>query len=401
MTPAEKVDYAIIGGGLQGCLLAHALACHQPGVSVLLIERAHELCGNHTWSFHQTDVPDQARDWFDPLVTHRWPGYSVRFPGLSRRLGIPYATISSAGLRAATRRLTVPPGSHEPRSPGSRPLVVLTGTPCEILSPTRVRRGDGAEIDCGAVIDCRGRAASPGLPGGAGYQTFIGHEYRTGQRWPVAEPTVMDVREDQSGGFEFLYELPFGHDQVLLEYTRFHEEPTCDESRAVRLISARLAEAGVRSAELIRTERGCLPMPYAAPSRSEGPSLAGGYAGGWYHAATGYSMPLAIRFADLVARSRPERLVNAVERAVGHDALRRGFARFLNRLLFCLVMPEDRWQVFRRFYGVLPEDRIARFYGHRFSAADAARIILGRPPTRLAPLRFARSFFPLSGQGFT
>ena len=44
--------------------------------------------------------------------------------------------------------------------------------------------------------------------------------------------------------------------------------------------------------------------------------------------------------------------------------------------------------------------RIARFYGHRFNALDAARIILGRPPTRLAPLRFARSFLPLSRPGF-
>lgn len=396
MTPADEVDYAIVGGGLQGCLLAHAISHHQPGASVALIERADELCGNHTWSFHDTDVPEQARDWFDPLVTHRWSGYRVRFPGLSRRVGIAYGTISSAGLRAATRRLTVPPaGSVRPR-----PLVVHTGAPCEILSSTHVRHGDRAGIECRAVIDCRGRAASPVPLGGAGYQSFIGREYRTGQRWPAVEPTVMDVREDQSGGFEFLYELPFGDDHVLLEYTRFHEEPTCDESRAHRLISGRLAEAEVHSVELVRTERGCLPMPYVTPARGEGPSLAGGYAGGWYHAATGYSMPLAIRFADLVARSPPDRVVGELAAAAARDALRRGFARFLNRLLFCLVMPEDRWRIFQRFYRVLPEDRIARFYAHRFNAADAARIILGRPPTRLAPLRFARSFFSLSRPGF-
>ena len=75
MKPPEKVDYVIVGGGLQGCLLTHAIARHQPGAAVVLIERANELCGNHTWSFHQTDVQEQARDWFDPLVTHRWPGY--------------------------------------------------------------------------------------------------------------------------------------------------------------------------------------------------------------------------------------------------------------------------------------------------------------------------------------
>jgi len=396
MTPAGPVDYAIVGGGLQGCLLAHALAWHRPDAAVWLIERADEICGNHTWSFHETDVAEGARPWFDRLVTHRWPGYRVRFPGLSRRVGIPYATISAEGLRDATLRLTLPSQDSRDR----RPLVVQTRMACDILSTTSLRCGAGVTIDCGAVIDCRGRAATAEAVGGVGYQTFIGHEYRTARRWPAAEPTVMDVREDQAGGFEFLYELPFGDDRVLLEYTRFHEDPTCDEPRALELISGRLSEAGIDSPELVRTERGCLPMPYAAPERREGPSPAGGYAGGWYHAATGYSMPLAIRFADLVARSRPDRLGGELAAAAARDAMRRGFARFLNRLLFCLVMPEDRWRIFRRFYAVLPEDRIARFYGHRFNAADATRIILGRPPTRLAPLRFARSFFPISRPGF-
>ncbi|MEX0670118.1 MAG: lycopene cyclase family protein, partial [Pirellulales bacterium] len=231
-----------------------------------------------------------------------------------------------------------------------------------------------------------------GLPGGAGYQTFIGHEYQLDQRWPTSEPTVMDVRADQAGGFEFLYELPFGPDRVLLEYTRFNETPTCDEGRAAELISTRLAEAGVHAAKLVRTERGCLPMPYAAASRNEGPAPAGGYAGGWYHAATGYSMPLAIRFAELVARADPERIALEVTAAASQERLRRGFARFLNRLLFCLVRPEDRWKIFRRFYGVLPEERIARFYAHSFTFTDAARIVIGWPPAGLAPMRFAMSF---------
>jgi lycopene beta-cyclase len=276
-------------------------------------------------------------------------------------------------------------------------LVVRTGESCEILSPTTVRLGETAEISCLAVIDCRGRAAAAGLPGGAGYQTFIGHEYETARRWPASEPTVMDVRADQAAGFEFLYELPLGPDRVLLEYTRFHDEPACDPSRAAELISTRLAEVGAGSAALIRTEQGCLPMPYAAEPRREGPSLAGGYAGGWYHAATGYSMPLAVRFAELVARARPDRVAVEVAAAAAEDRLRRAFSRFLNRLLFCLVKPENRWKIFQRFYRVLPEARISRFYAHRFTFTDAARIIIGRPPAGLAPIRFARSFISLPG----
>lgn len=393
MTPAPDFDFGIVGGGLQGCLVAHALACHQPEATVLLVERADELCGNHTWSFHETDVAAEARWWFDPLVVHRWPAYRVRFPGLSRRVRIPYATITSDRLRAATLSLA---GGGTAAANRSGSVCVRTGEACEIVSPTVVRLGGATDVTCRVVLDCRGRAAD-GPPGGAGYQTFIGREYRTARRWPTVEPTVMDVPVDQTAGFEFLYELPLGSDRVLLEYTRFHEQPACDESRAAALIATRLAEAGEGSAALVRTERGCLPMPYAAAAGHAGPSLAGGYAGGWYHAATGYSMPLAVRFAELVARARPDRVAADVAAVAAEDRLRRVFTRFLNRLLFCLVRPEDRWQIFQRFYRVLPEPRIARFYAHRFTLSDAARIVLGRPPAGLAPMRFARSFVSLPG----
>lgn len=397
MSLTGPFDHVIVGGGLQGCLLAQALAHHRPEARVILIERASDLCGNHTWSFHETDIPEQARVWFDPLVDHRWPGYLVRFPGLSRRVGIPYATISSVGLRAATRRLAA---ETEGRT-GRGALVIRSGEASEIMSSTRVRLGDGTLVDGVTVVDCRGRAASAGQPRGAGYQSFIGHEFRIGRRWPATEPTVMDVREDQACGFEFLYELPFGPDRVLLEYTRFSVEPTCDESRAESLIATRLAEAGVNVTERLRTERGCLPMPYVASAKAPAASVAGGYAGGWYHAATGYSMPLAVRFADIVARAEPDRIADDLATAAAGDSLRRGFTRFLNRLLFCLVTPRDRWKIFRRFYRVLSEDRIARFYAHRFTIADAARIVIGRPPSGLAPIRFAKSFLSPAGPGLT
>jgi lycopene beta-cyclase len=393
MTSATAFDYCIVGGGLQGCLVAHALMWHRPDANVLLIERAGELCGNHTWSFHETDVVEQARGWFDPLVAHRWPGYRVKFPARSRRVNIPYATIISDRLRSSTLSLA---GAGANTTRTGR-LVVRSGEACEIASPTAVRLGDGSELSCRAVLDCRGRFAPAGDADGAGYQTFVGHEYELAGAWPAAEPTVMDVRVDQAHGFEFLYELPLGPDRVLLEYTRFHEEPTCDEARAARLIATRLAEADAGSARLVRTERGCLPMPYRRESGRAGVSPAGGYAGGWYHAATGYSMPLAVRFAELVARASPDHVAAEVAAAAASDRLRRSFSRFLNRLLFCMVRAEDRWRIFDRFYRVLSEERIARFYAHRFTVSDAARIVIGRPPAGLAPIRFARSFVSLPG----
>jgi lycopene beta-cyclase len=395
MTATDTFDHVIVGGGLQGCLLVHAIAFHQPAARVLLVERANGLCGNHTWSFHASDIPPSAEVWFNPLISQSWPSYLVAFPGLSRRVNIAYQTIASDDLREATLRLA----DEKAGDAGRGEFEVVCGEPCEIVSPTCVRIGETTLINCTAVLDCRGRAAAVEAPSGVGYQSFIGHEYETDRPWPVSEPTVMDVRADQACGFEFLYELPFGPQRVLLEYTRFSEEPSCSESRAEALIAARLREAGVTAASRLRSERGCLPMPYASPTGVKPVSVAGGYAGGWYHAATGYSMPLAVRFADLVAQVEPISIAAALSKAAANDSLRRGFSRFLNRLLFCLVRPADRWKIFRRFYQVLSEEQISRFYAHRFTVADAARIVIGRPPTGLAPIRFAKSFLPRTGPG--
>ena len=392
MTTPEHFDYIVVGGGLQGCLLLHALAHHRPEARVLLTERADELCGNHTWSFHETDVPLNAWEWLRPLVEYRWPAYRVSFPGMARRVELPYATITSDGLRRATcdlRRVDEP-------GVGSRQRLLRFGETCEILSPTQVRLGDKRVVEATVVLDCRGRSDLQANSVGAGFQAFVGCEYSIHERWPASEPTLMDVREDQAEGFEFLYELPFGPHRVLLEYTRFSADTQCNPKRAEELISKRLAESGVRSPELVRQEQGCLPMPYIKANVRAEPALAGGYAGGWCHVATGYSMPLAIRFAEVVAVSQPRDLAASVGAVFLQDASRRAFSRFLNRLLFCLVKPQDRWKIFRRFYGVLGEDRIARFYSHRFTVFDAARIVIGKPPTGLSPLRFLQSFAPLA-----
>jgi len=61
-------------------------------------------------------------------------------------------------------------------------------------------------------------------------------------------------------------------------------------------------------------------------------------------------------------------------------------------LLFELVKPQTRYQIFRRFYRVLDEPAIARFYGHRFTPLDAFRIVVGIPPMGLRPFQFLRSY---------
>ncbi len=119
--------------------------------------------------------------------------------------------------------------------------------------------------------------------------------------------------------------------------------------------------------------------------------IAGGYRGGRFHAATGFSFASAASFAQIVATTPIDELRSTISNNVRQQRHRGAFARFLNRLLFRMVRPSKRYQIFQRFYSVLPEERIARFYGYRFTMVDALRIVIGYPPGGLQPLRFARS----------
>ncbi len=106
---------------------------------------------------------------------------------------------------------------------------------------------------------------------------------------------------------------------------------------------------------IVREETGVLPMPTSGfyPGHAL-PQLAGGYRGGWFHAATGYSFALAVQVAEAVATTSPVQLHDTLKRLSEQHMSRARFARFLNRLLFDLVKPSTRYQIFRRF---LPRSR--------------------------------------------
>lgn len=403
-------DYVLIGGGLQSGLIALALRYRQPDARVAIIERDSQLAGNHTWSFHASDMTGDTETWIQPLLQHHWPAYDVHVGGMQKRIGIGYHSISSDHFAAVV--------SEAARASGGC-LKVLLDANVVHASADSVTLHDGQSIRARCVIDNRGprtpkrcnqklsnqklsdnvfegvqRDKFPG-----GFQKFWGFELSLPADWHHANPVVMDDRIDQADGFRFLYTLPFQTRRVLVEDTRFSDTPTLDRSECFLEVDRYLRRVtdgkwGIENCEIVREESGVLPMPYRGSYPSgDGPTLAGGYRGGWFHAATGYSFPLAIQFADWVSQTPIEQLSEEIKQQAAKHRSRASFARFLNRLLFVLVKPETRYQIFRRFYRVLPEHRIARFYGHRFTALDAARIIIGIPPLGLRPIRFAKSFF--------
>jgi lycopene beta-cyclase len=370
---SEPFDFVLVGGGLQHALLVLALHQHRPALRLALVETRESLGGNHTWCLHASDVSAAAEPFVAPLIERMWPGYSVCFPRLERRVASRYAMISSARLRQVLMQ-------HFAEHAGS---VLALGVSATSIEADRVRLSDGRELAGKVVSDARGpeRHASDGP---VAYQKFLGLEIALDAPSPLSEPLLMDARVSQHAGFRFVYVLPLDERRVLIEDTYYSESPELDRAALRAEVLAYAAAHGFRVSEVLREEEGVLPIPLTSrrPEASTGP-LRLGYGGGWFHPTTGYSLPIAARLAEAVATSAPGSLARVLEQRAREHARQARYCVLLNRLLFGAFAPEAQRNVLERFYR-LPEATIERFYALSLTPADRLRILCGRPPSGLS-----------------
>ena len=362
-------DLIFVGGGLANGLIAYRLLQQQPTLRTLVIDAGAGFGGNHTWSFHETDLSPAERQWTAPLVEHRWPAYTVAFPGFVRRVDLAYCSATSERF-------------HE----------VLTGAGVrgrfgvEVtdLSPTTVRLAEGGTLEAGAVIDGRGPGPMRHLR--FAWQKFVGREFRLRHPHRLSGPIVMDATVAQADGFRFVYVLPFAPDRLLVEDTYYADGPALDIPASRDRIDAYLNDKGWVAEAVLREETGVLPITLDGNltrfwADRHGQPCAGLRAG-LFHPTTGYSLPDAVRLADRIAALSdlsPEALFAAIRRIAGERWAGQRLFRLLNRLLFLAGAPEARWAVLRRFYG-FPDAMVARFYAGDLATADKLRLLIGKPP---------------------
>lgn len=372
-TRQEEFDYVAVGGGLQTALIVLALRARRPRARIAVVEKEALLGGNHTWCFHEGDLTAATRKWIQPLVVKQWPGYDVLFPGFERRLDSSYAAINSERLHEVVSGLLQAEGS-----------ALFTG--CE----ARELRGDEVVLDgsqslrARLVIDARGPA--PEAPTETGFQKFVGQELRLREPHDLDRPILMDARVDQSDGYRFMYALPFADDRVLLEDTFFNNSGALDADASRGAIRDWCAQRGWEVTEVIREERGVLPMPWSGGAIHPGQGvIEAGYRGGWFHPGTGYSLPVAARLAEAMAAHPIDELRAGALRGLHREHERQaGYCHLLNRLLFRWYSPAMRRHVFARFYR-LPQPVIDRFYALRLNGSDRVRLLVGRPPRGFSP----------------
>jgi lycopene beta-cyclase len=370
---SRAYDVVLVGGGLQNALVALFLLDAQPSLSLCLVERGPAIGGNHTWSFHSGDVSPGARRLVDELVAHRWSGYDVTFPALERTLGQPYAAITSERLRAVV----------EQRFLEASRSTLLTNATASRISGTQVKLADGRALSGRAVIDARGPERAERRPG-IGFQKFVGLELLVSSHG-ITRPILMDATVPQLDGFRFFYVLPLGPDRLLVEDTYFSTSADLDRGAIEPRILSYAASKGLEVRAVLRREAGVLPMPTGLPPTPGRLSpLVAGYAGGWFHPATGYSFPVALRLAEfLSATPICDWFGAAFGRLVERQRNQFRFGALLNWMLFTLFDPSARWNALERFYR-MPEDTIRRFYALDMTSGDRLRFLCGRPPRGLS-----------------
>jgi lycopene beta-cyclase len=366
-----KVDLALVGGGLANSLIAYRILRRRPDFALLVFERGASLGADHTWSFHESDLMPEQRAWVGPLVAHTWPEHELRFPRRRRVIQNAYNTVTSSRLHEVVGRAL-----------GGR---LRFGVEVAEVAPTEVRLGDGTRIEARAVIDGRGDPGGEDLD--LGYQKFLGLFVRLDNDHGLGGPILMDATVEQRGGYRFVYTLPFSDRDLLVEDTYYSDTPDLDRGTLRAGIHDYATRRGWKLAEIMGEEVGVLPIVLGGDIEGfwrRGPAGVGrsGMRGALFHPTTGYSLPEAVRLADEIVSRDPldSSALFELTRRRSLDLWRRcGFFRFLNRMLFRAAVPDQRYRIFERFYG-LHESLIQRFYGGRLEWTDKLRLLIGKPP---------------------
>ncbi len=367
---SERVDLAILGGGLAGLSLAKRLADNGAGGVIRILEPRTQYIDDRSWAFWTTADSHWAK-----TATRTWTqwrcGTAAEGEGVvASAKGWRYAYLRSSAIYDEALSTI----ARHPR------IQIERGVEAGAIS----RDGDFLAVSTNAgtlraqqVVDTRPPSRAQ-FAGSRLFQCFAGRELQ------LVEPGIddhaielmTDMRVDHLG-FVFSYVLPLSPTRVLVEATRFSSQPLSAAALSTDL-DALIASRGWRDAPVLRSEYAALPMGLPVVPKSD--ALPGvvraGTAAGALRAASGYGFlriqAWAERCAEAIARTG---------RAVEHPAepRLRGWmdAVFLNALI---ANPDRAPDFFLRLARLQPSAAFARFMSDQATAADVLRVVTALPP---------------------
>lgn len=366
-TMKKFYDIVLVGGGLANGLVAYRMAQVRPDIEFLLLEQNRTWGGDHTWSFHETDLTPLEWSWVAPLVSKSWDATTVQFPAFKRTLSQRYHSIRSGDFH--DKLLSV--------------VKYQDGLGQKIVdvTPTQVVLENGFAIQASCVIDGRGWRTTPRIS--EGFQKFYGCDVLLDAPHKLEHPILMDATVPQEDGYRFIYMLPWDENRMLVEDTYYSDVPFLNIEKLKEGLFAHIKNKGWNVVQVEREEHGVLSIPLggAAIDWDEGVPYSGSR-GGFFHATTGYSLPWAVHFAEGLAHlgtfEATRVFAEARDWAQKHWS-GQSFFRMLNRMLFRACEPQNRYKILENFYRQ-PDRIIEHFYKGQLSAGEKIRMFLNKPP---------------------
>ena len=187
------------------------------------MEASQELASDKVWSCHARDA-DGETALLDALPMHCWPDYDVRFPGGERRVHLEYRSIHSQRFAAFVRERLQEIGGE-----------TQCGRRGKIIDDHRVEFDDGASKNADGssmrAVRAVGEAARP-----CGWRVVFGLEIEFEHPHGSSCPCLMDAMVPQNDGYRFFYTIPFSATRMLIEDTRYSDDPKLDAEASTAAI---------------------------------------------------------------------------------------------------------------------------------------------------------------------
>lgn len=370
----EQYAHVIMGAGCAGLSLCHYLLERGVCDPILILDKKERFEDDRTWCFWDVEPTP-----FSDLAVKRWNSWSVHAEGrnLLHTTGrYPYVCLPASEFYAdalariaahdnVTVRLEEEVQGYEEVADG-----VIVRTPERVYSADSVF--DGRGLPPGSPLFERARASRRWVS-----QKFLGLRLRT-QR-PVFDAsacTLMDFSVSQERGLRFVYVLPFGEREALVENVYLSEARVSPEEHRAE-ISGYLNERYGLSAEdyvVDGEERGHIPMTdYPFPRRPGQRVYSVGMLGGETRPSTGYTFLRVQRYCRALAANLAGSGAAENVHPRRYDLLDGLFLRFVRE------HPGDCPGVYARMFAGVPPDPLVRFLTEKSTPLDEARIVGALP----------------------
>ena len=367
----------ILGAGCAGLSFCYYLLEQGLEAPILILDSKRSFEDDRTWCFW--DVEDTP---FSHLAARRWNSWSIHAGDESvvhTSDENPYLCLTGAAFyRHALEKISTHPNvtlrlDESAEDYKEHAAITYVRTPERTYTADYVL--DGRGLAPGSPVFEEARKKAHWVP-----QRFLGLRLRTERPAFDREVcTLMDFSVSQESGPRFMYVLPFGECEALVENVYLAEGKTSREEHYAEISEYLGDRYGLGPGDYVvdGEERGYIPMTdYRFPRRPGERVYSIGMLGGETRPSTGYTFLRIQRYCKNLAES----LVR--DENVPHD-IHPGRLNLLDGIFlrYMLEHPEELPEIYRRMFAGLPPEPLIRFLTERSSPADELRLVAALPKT--------------------